>query len=103
MATLLGMMKTLDVQSIQKLPLPKTQRDWDEFKRWLIIWTEQMTRIIELIQADAIITSTGDIAHIGDENTDGSWKFYKDSNNILRTQQRISGTWTDATFLASGA
>lgn len=46
--------------------------------------------------AEALANATGGIAgvfYFGEQNTDGSWRFYKDGTD-LKLQIRISGIWT---------
>lgn len=39
------------------------------------------------------ITLTGQVVYLGDENTDGSWRFSVSGGNLL-IEVRVAGVWT---------
>jgi hypothetical protein len=45
------------------------------------------------LQKTGIVNET--IQYMGDPNTNGSWRFYPDSNGDLVFEKRISGSWTE--------
>jgi hypothetical protein len=49
-------------------------------------------------QTGGVLNKTGfvveTVQYMGDPNTNGSWRFYPDSNGDLVFEKRISGTWT---------
>jgi len=55
------------------------------------VWSEAQT--------GGVLNKTGFVVetaqYMGDPNTNGSWRFYPDSNGDLVFEKRISGTWTE--------
>jgi len=81
-----GLPKTLEVPNLDRVS------DIKSIKEWLRQFTRILRENYEMTQADIIVLGSGDIAYLGDSETNGSWRLNKTSTQLL-VQRRESGTW----------
>ena len=84
----LKMPKTLDIPNIEVIGT------LEDIKEWLREFSELMMMVYEHSKADVQVVDAGDIAYLGDSQTNGSWRFRINSTTgNLDVEKRISGSW----------
>lgn len=78
----------------------KTARDRQDLFGYLDHLSETKARLALEDFEQLLDSFTEDTTYIGDSTTDGSWRITQESDNDLKFEQLVSGTWTTRARIA---